>query len=230
MACWDIVGKAVKPTDLQLARRPIPRQATRLRLHAQGPALTKTRHVPARSPSSYSSRVTPACKLDPFRPLYPLPRDISLAEITHAERIFESIRNAVGNQLEVGIGTHGQPHHLQRHPRPPKPWRNTNPSGLKSRCRRRTLTRWRASPPTTSNPHRQRRATRHEVRVCRVDRKNRPLRSSSSTLGQCGGILEIKEDRQHRRGPLRDDRPAHGLRAHRRCGCPSNSIPVHRTS
>ena len=49
-----------------------------------------------------------ACKLDPFSPLYPLPRDIPLWEIAHAAKIFESIRKAVGDKLEVGIGTHGQ--------------------------------------------------------------------------------------------------------------------------
>lgn len=41
-------------------------------------------------------------------PLYPLARDISLKEISHARRIFESIREAVGDQLEVGLGSHGQ--------------------------------------------------------------------------------------------------------------------------
>ena len=49
-----------------------------------------------------------ACKLDPFMPLYPIPRDIPLSEIAYAVRIFESIRDAVGTDLEVGIGTHGQ--------------------------------------------------------------------------------------------------------------------------
>ena len=49
-----------------------------------------------------------ACKLDPFQPLFPLPRDIPLWEIEHAAKIFESIRDAVGNNFEVGIGTHGQ--------------------------------------------------------------------------------------------------------------------------
>ena len=49
-----------------------------------------------------------ACKIDPFPPSYPIPRDIPLWEIERAAKIFESIRNAVGNNLEVGIGTHGQ--------------------------------------------------------------------------------------------------------------------------
>ena len=55
-----------------------------------------------------------ACKIDPFMPTYPIPRDISLPEIEHAVKIFESIRNTVGNKLEVGIGTHGQLDDIQR--------------------------------------------------------------------------------------------------------------------
>ena len=48
-----------------------------------------------------------ACKIDPFMPLFPI-RDIPIWEIENAAKIFESIRDTVGNQLEVGIGTHGQ--------------------------------------------------------------------------------------------------------------------------
>lgn len=49
-----------------------------------------------------------ACKFDPFMPLYPIPRDISLREMENAGKIFEQIRKSVGSDLEIGIGTHGQ--------------------------------------------------------------------------------------------------------------------------
>ncbi|MYE22547.1 MAG: mandelate racemase/muconate lactonizing enzyme family protein, partial [Gammaproteobacteria bacterium] len=49
-----------------------------------------------------------ACKIDPFMPLFPLPRDIPLKDLKHAARIFRAIRDAVGDELEIGIGTHGQ--------------------------------------------------------------------------------------------------------------------------
>jgi 2-dehydro-3-deoxyphosphogalactonate aldolase len=49
-----------------------------------------------------------ACKFDPFTPLFPQPRDFPLKMIRHVARIFQSIRDAVGDELEVGIGTHGQ--------------------------------------------------------------------------------------------------------------------------
>ena len=40
-------------------------------------------------------------------PVQPL-RDIPIWEIENAAKIFESVRKAVGNKLEVAIGTHGQ--------------------------------------------------------------------------------------------------------------------------
>ena len=49
-----------------------------------------------------------ACKLDPFTPFFPQPRDYSLKTIRHVARIFKAMRDAVGDELEIGIGTHGQ--------------------------------------------------------------------------------------------------------------------------
>lgn len=41
-------------------------------------------------------------------PYFPLPRDFPLKTIRHAAKIFRCIRDAVGDELEIGIGTHGQ--------------------------------------------------------------------------------------------------------------------------
>jgi 2-dehydro-3-deoxyphosphogalactonate aldolase len=49
-----------------------------------------------------------ACKLDPFTPFFPYPRDFPLKDIKRVARIFKAIRDAVGDELEIGIGTHGQ--------------------------------------------------------------------------------------------------------------------------
>ena len=49
-----------------------------------------------------------AMKFDPFPPLFPQPRDIPLQEINYVAKIFASIRDAVGDKMEVDIGTHGQ--------------------------------------------------------------------------------------------------------------------------
>ena len=49
-----------------------------------------------------------ACKFDPFTPIFPQPRDYPLKMIRHVAKIFQCIRDAVGDDLEIGIGTHGQ--------------------------------------------------------------------------------------------------------------------------
>ncbi len=48
------------------------------------------------------------CKLDPFQPITGGPRDYSLSFIKHVAKIFRAMRDAVGDELEIGIGTHGQ--------------------------------------------------------------------------------------------------------------------------
>lgn len=47
------------------------------------------------------------CKLEPFLPVIG-PRDYPLETIRHAAKIFRAIREAVGDKMEIGIGTHGQ--------------------------------------------------------------------------------------------------------------------------
>jgi 2-dehydro-3-deoxyphosphogalactonate aldolase len=41
-------------------------------------------------------------------PFFPQPRDFPLEAINRTARIFRCIRDAVGDRLEVGLGTHGQ--------------------------------------------------------------------------------------------------------------------------
>ena len=107
MACWDIVGKAVNQPIYNLLGGKCHE---RLRAYAYMPAEgiwenpEKAGEVAAQLVEEGSS----ACKLDPFMPYYPLPRDFPLKTIRHAARIFRCIRDAVGDDLEIGIGTHGQ--------------------------------------------------------------------------------------------------------------------------
>ena len=107
MALWDIVGKAVNQPIYNLLGGMYHEK---LRAYAYMPE-GGFRENPERAGEIAAQLLeegNTACKLDPFTPLWPIPRDIPLWEIEHAAKIFESIRNAVGNNMEVGIGTHGQ--------------------------------------------------------------------------------------------------------------------------
>lgn len=106
MALWDIAGKAANQPIYNLLGG---QYHEKLRAYAYMPS-TGIRENPEKAGEVAARLVeegNSACKIDPFMPTYPM-RDIPLWEIEHAAKIFESIRKAVGNRLEVGIGTHGQ--------------------------------------------------------------------------------------------------------------------------
>lgn len=107
MACWDIVGKALNQPIYNLLGG---RVHERLRAYAYMPtegiwedpaAAGKIAEQLARDGNS-------ACKFDLFTPISPAPRDYPLSFIRHVGKIFQAIRDAVGDELEVAIGTHGQ--------------------------------------------------------------------------------------------------------------------------
>ena len=107
MALWDIVGKATNQPIYNLLGG---KYHDKLRAYAYMPEGGFREH-PERAGEIAAQLLeegNSVCKLDPFMPLYPIPRDIPLWEIENAAKIFESIRDAVGNKMEVGIGTHGQ--------------------------------------------------------------------------------------------------------------------------
>ena len=107
MALWDIVGKATNQPIYNLLGGMYHEK---LRAYAYMPE-GGFRENPERAGEiavQLLEEGNTACKLDPFTPLWPIPRDIPLWEIERAAKIFESIRDAVGNDMEVGIGTHGQ--------------------------------------------------------------------------------------------------------------------------
>jgi 2-dehydro-3-deoxyphosphogalactonate aldolase len=107
MACWDIVGKALNQPVYNLLGG---KYHDKLRAYAYMPTQgiwerpEKAGEIAAQLLQAGNS----ACKFDPFMPIFPLPRDIPLKTIKHVARIFECIREAVGDELEVGLGTHGQ--------------------------------------------------------------------------------------------------------------------------
>ena len=107
MALWDIVGKA---TDQPIYNLLGGRMRERLRAYAYMPTegVWENPEKAGEIAIKLVEDGNTACKLDPFTPLFPQPRDFSLKTIRHVAKIFRAIRDAVGDELEVGIGTHGQ--------------------------------------------------------------------------------------------------------------------------
>ena len=109
MALWDIVGKACQQPIYNLLGGKFHEK---LRAYAYMPQPEGGFMANPEAAGEIAQRLleegNSACKIDPFTPLFPGPRDIGLKEIEQAAKIWESIRNAVGNDIEVGIGTHGQ--------------------------------------------------------------------------------------------------------------------------
>jgi 2-dehydro-3-deoxyphosphogalactonate aldolase len=107
MALWDIVGKATNQPIYNLLGGQYHQK---LRAYAYMPAegVWQNPEKAGEVARRLVAEGYTACKIDPFTPAFPLPRDIPLKDLKHAASIFRHIRDAVGDELEVGIGTHGQ--------------------------------------------------------------------------------------------------------------------------
>jgi galactonate dehydratase len=107
MALWDIIGKATNQPIYNLLGG---KYHDRLRAYAYMPSegVWENPSKAGEIAEQLVAEGNSACKLDPFMPYFPMPRDFPLKTINHAASIFRAIRDAVGDELEIGIGTHGQ--------------------------------------------------------------------------------------------------------------------------
>jgi 2-dehydro-3-deoxyphosphogalactonate aldolase len=107
IALWDIIGKATNQPIYNLLGGQFHEK---LRAYAYMPTEGLWEH-PEKARDVAQQLVAEgwsACKTDPFQPTFPYPRDWPLKDIKHVASIFRHIREAVGDELEVGIGTHSQ--------------------------------------------------------------------------------------------------------------------------
>ena len=106
MACWDIVGKALNQPVYNLLGG---QYHEKLRTYAYMPhgGIWENPEKAGEIAADLMEKGNTAMKFDPF-PIFPAPRDIQLKDIARVGEIFKCIRDAVGYEVEVGLGTHGQ--------------------------------------------------------------------------------------------------------------------------
>jgi 2-dehydro-3-deoxyphosphogalactonate aldolase len=107
IACWDIVGKALKQPIYNLLGGRFHDQ---LRSYAYMPheGFLETPEKAGEVAQQLVDEGNSACKLDLFYPCPTKPWDFSLQHIRKVAKVFACIRAAVGDDLEIAIGTHGQ--------------------------------------------------------------------------------------------------------------------------
>jgi galactonate dehydratase len=112
MACWDIVGKALnQPVYNLLGGRVHDKLRTYTYLYAGAPSEasphTNAERAAARA-AYYVEQGFTAVKFDPVGPSIPTPKQLSLETLRNAENVVKAVREAVGDQCDILVGTHGQ--------------------------------------------------------------------------------------------------------------------------
>jgi galactonate dehydratase len=106
MACWDIIGKVTGQPVYNLLGGKVHDKLRAYGYFEPGGAMENPKVAGEQAIQLVKQGIT-CCKMDP---LYKLggPYDFSLEEMRKVARIFEEIRIAVGDKLEIGFGGHGQ--------------------------------------------------------------------------------------------------------------------------
>lgn len=109
IACWDIIGKYLGQPIYNLLGGTYNEKLKAYSYIPEGEGWRKlTPDEVAEKSLNVIKKGFRALKLDPFPPIYPSPRDISIEEINYARKILKSIRDTVGDDVEICVGTHGQ--------------------------------------------------------------------------------------------------------------------------
>jgi galactonate dehydratase len=118
MACWDIIGKALGQPIYNLLGGQYHGKLRSYTYLYQAPdhspsgeaALHCSPERAAKRAAEYVAQGFTAVKLDPIINLMsPLdPRELSLQALENAEAVVKSVREAVGGECDILIGTHGQ--------------------------------------------------------------------------------------------------------------------------
>ena len=101
MALWDIVGKATGQPVYNLLGGKF-RDQLRAYAYLDMAGVLENPELAGERASDLIARGIGVCKLDPFQPITGM-RDYSLTTINRAARIFRAMRDAVGDQLEIGL-------------------------------------------------------------------------------------------------------------------------------
>lgn len=190
MACWDIIGKATNQPIYNLLGGKYHKK---LRAYAYMPAegIWENPQKAGEIAEKLVEQGNTACKLDPFTPLFPHPRDFPLKMIRHVAKIFKCIRDAVGDELEIGIGTHGQ---------------FSTASAIRvAKALEEFSPYWFEEPVPPENVDEMARVARHtSIPIATGERlvtkfefaevlKKQAAQIIQLDVGQCGGILESKK-------------------------------------
>ncbi len=113
MACWDIVGKEVgKPVYALLGGQVHERLRSYTYIYEEEGDTANVYIDPdlaAERAAEYVARGFTALKFDPVGPYSAFdPRQLSLEAMDRTERYVRQVREAVGGQVDLLIGTHGQ--------------------------------------------------------------------------------------------------------------------------
>lgn len=107
MACWDIIGKVTDQPIYNLLGGKVNdrlRSYTYIHYKWHPPEPPEEAAAAARE---YVDQGFTAIKLDPIRPING-PRDVRVDELSYAESVVEAVRDEIGDEADILIGTHGQ--------------------------------------------------------------------------------------------------------------------------